>query len=289
MWLASSAQAEGPQPVPAVRFERLGQIESPELTELSGLAISRRQPGLFWAINDSGNAPNLIAVNPQWEVARVLPVEDGYNHDWEDLASFEMDGRSWLLIADTGDNLHLRSEVALILVPEPDLSDKTAKPERVIRFRYEDGSRDCEAVAVDGPGRRVLLADKGRHPVGLYELPLDGEDGVRVARRIAEFPALVSTAGPRVPTLGGLQGRGTPTAMSLSTDGRRLAVLTYLSLSLFERAGDEDWPAVLARPASRSERLPRVLGFEALAMSPDGQSAVAGTEGRQAQIYRWTP
>lgn len=273
---------------PDGRFQRLGQVESAALTELSGLAGSRRQPGLFWGINDSGNAATLVAVNERLEVAGVLPVEGAYNHDWEDLAGFEFDGQPWLLIADTGDNLGLRAEVSLILVPEPAPTDPGVRPARVIRFQYEDGPRDCEAVAVDGPGRRVLLADKGRRPVGLYELPLDGDSGLRVARRIAEFPELVPTAKPRVSTLGGVQGRGTPTAMSLSTDGRRLVVLSYLSLSLFERTEAQDWPAVLAR-AVRSQRLPRVAGFEAVGLAPDGRSALLGTEGKRALIYRWTP
>lgn len=278
-----------PNPVSATGFEPLPELRSAALTELSGLAVSRRDPRLVWAVNDSGNAASLVALNAQAEVVGVVPVQDGYNHDWEDLASFELDGRPWLLIADTGDNFSLRAEVALILVPEPQRTDRSVLPERLIRFRYEDGPRDCEAVAVDATRRRVLLADKGRDPAGLYELPLEGEAGVRIARRIGELPELVPTSPPRVPTLGGVRGRGTPTAMSLSADGRRLAVLTYLSLTLFERGADEDWPAALRRPPLRSERLPRRPLFEALALSSDGRSALAGTEGERAFLYRWTP
>lgn len=277
-----------PSPASAAGFERLGEVHTPTLTELSGLAASRRQPGAWWAINDSGNASQLVAVNDLLEVAAVVEVEDAINHDWEDLAAFELEGRPYLLIADTGDNFGLRAEASLILVPEPALADKTVKVERVIRFHFEGGPRDCEAVAVDAPGRRVLLADKGRHPAGLYELPLDGDASLRVARRIGEFPALVSTPPPRVSTLDGAQGRGTPTSMSVSADGRRLAVLTYLSLSVFERADDQDWRAALARPVS-NQRLPRVSGFEALGLAADGESAWIGTEGVRAQIYRWTP
>lgn len=285
------AQAAGPAPKPIADsgFEALPELRSAALTELSGLAVSRRVSGRVWAVNDSGNAASLVALNARAEVVGVVPVQDGYNHDWEDLASFELDGRPWLLIADTGDNFSLRTEVALILVPEPKPTDRSVQPERLIRFRYEDGPRDCEAVAVDAPRRRVLLADKGRHPVGLYELPLEGDAGVRIARRIGEFPQLVPTAPPRVPTLGGVRGRGTPTSMSLSADGRRLAVLTYLSLSLFERGPDEDWPVALQRPPLRNERLPRRPLFEALALSADGRSALAGTEGAQTWLYRWTP
>lgn len=285
----SQAASPASNPVSASGFEPLPELRSAVLTELSGLAVSRREPARLWAVNDSGNAASLVALNGRSEVVGVVPVQDGDNHDWEDLASFELDGRPWLLIADTGDNFSLRSEVALILLPEPRPSDPGVRPERVIRFRYEDGPRDCEAVAVDAPRRRVLLADKGRTPAGLYELPLEGADEVRIARRIGEFPELVHTPLPRVPTLGGLRGRGTPTAMSLSADGRRLAVLTYLTLSLFERGAKEDWSAVLRRAPQHSARLPRRPLFEALALSADGRSALLGTEGKPAYLYRWTP
>jgi hypothetical protein len=139
-------------------------------------------------LSDSGNDPVLVAVAPSSSGQEVVVVEGVINHDWEDLASFEQDGRAWLLVADTGDNFSLRSEVSLILVPEPGRGERQVAPARVIRFRYEDGPRDCEAMAIDATRQRVLLADKGRHPVGLYELSIAGPDtGVRVARHLADF------------------------------------------------------------------------------------------------------
>lgn len=267
-------------------FTTRGEVDDAALPELSGLAPSRRQPGWLWAISDSGNAPVLVALDAQLRRVAVVRVDGAYNHDWEDLASFERDGQSWLLIADVGDNFSLRSEVRLILVPEPEPGATRVAPARTLRVRYADGARDCEAVAVDGPGGRVLLADKGRHPAGLYELPLDGGEDVRTAMRIADFPNLVPTPQPRVQTLGGTQGRGTPTAMDLSADGLRLIVLTYLSATLFERRADQPWAEALTQPRL-SERAPREPMFEAMSFEADGESAVLGSERVPAQFYRW--
>ena len=269
-------------------FSWVGALAHPALPELSGLAASHRQAGLFWAINDSGNDAALVAIDAGLRVAAVVPVDGAINVDWEDLASFERDGRAWILVADTGDNFGLRPESSLLLMPEPEAGAARTTPARVIRFQYEDGPRDCEAVAVDAPGRRVLLADKGRHPVGLYELPLDAPEGVvQTARRIASFPELVPTAPPRVQTLGGSVGRGTATALDVSADGLRLLVLSYLSATLFERAPGQSWAEALVHPRL-SQRLPKDPMFESMAFDAAGHSALLGSEQVPARFYRWT-
>lgn len=269
-------------------FAWLGSVSDPALPELSGLTVSHRQPGRFWAINDSGNDAVLVALDPGRRVTAVVSITGASNVDWEDLASYEQDGRAWIVVADTGDNFAFRAEASLIVVPEPAPGETAVRPARTIRFRYEDGPRDCEAVAVDAPGHRILLADKGLHPVGLYELPLDAAgDVVQVARRVGSFPDLVPTAPPRVQTLGGAAWRGTATAMDVSADGRRLLVLTYLSATLFERAPHQSWAEAIAHPRV-SERLPREPMFESTAFDAGGRSAVVGSERVPARFYRWT-
>lgn len=277
---ALAAAAEGPA------FEPVSALHVPEMTELSGLYASRRSAGRLWGLNDSGHPPELLSFDAALRLHRAIPVQGVDNRDWEDLAGYEDEGQSWLVIADTGDNFSLRSEVRLIFVPEPTAEAPQATPTRVLRFTWADGPRDCEAVAVDVPGRRILLADKGRHPAGLYQLALDGSDSGQEARRIADFPELVPTAPPRASPIGSSRWRGTPTAMDLSADGRRLAVLTYQSISLFERVGDADWNQALRQPL-RSERTPRLGGFEALAFEAGERSILIGSEGPTTRIERW--
>lgn len=274
------------EPVAEPVFVSTGVVQDPQLTEISGLARSRVRAGLLWAINDSGHAASLHALNLQGQRLASVPVEGVNNFDWEDLQSLELHGRPYLLIADTGDNFAFRSELRLILVPEPALDALSVRPERVIRFSFEGGARDCEAVAVDAPRGRILLADKGRQPAGLFALDLDGPDQGRVARRIADLPDLIPEA-LRPGARGSLLRRATPTSMGLSDDGRRLVVLSYLSLSVFERGADPEWPQRL-RHASPSQRLPSQPLFEALALNPDGRSGWVVTEGQRAPMYRWT-
>jgi hypothetical protein len=269
----------------AADAEYLGAIQNRDLPELSGLVASHRQRGLYWGLNDSGNPPRLLALEPGRRIVANVAVGDGSNLDWEDLAAFEQDGQPWLLIADTGDNFSLRREAVLLLLPEPSPDASHATPARHIRFHYEDGPRDCEAVAVDLPARRILLADKGRHPASLYELPLDAPETGAVARRIAEIPPLVPNTSAVVQPLSA-RWRGQITAMDLSPDGLSLLLLTDQTLTLFRRLPEQDWAQALRHPAGQL-RLPPFPNFESVAFSQDLRAAIFGNEGPISRFYRW--
>ena len=89
---------------------------SPGVRESSGLAPSRKIPGIYWTHNDSGGGPWLFALDAAGrQVGRVL-VKGAANLDWEDLASDET-GR--LYIADVGDNQRRRKSVRIYTVVEP--------------------------------------------------------------------------------------------------------------------------------------------------------------------------
>ncbi|HEX4871172.1 MAG TPA: esterase-like activity of phytase family protein [Nevskiaceae bacterium] len=288
--LAGAARG-GPPPALPAGFEYRGFIRDARLPELSGLAASPTQPGVFWALNDSGNAPLLVRLTLDPAVIDALPLSPASHLDWEDLAAWqEPDGRGWLAVADVGDNFALRPHVLVHLLPEPAPGQTQASPARTLRLRYEDGPRDCEAVAVDVSGRRLLLLDKRRTPIGLYEAPLDaaGGEAVLTARRIASLPVHWPEPLPLVSPLSAHQ-RGQITAADLSADGRTLVLLTYTHLLRYQRGEGEDWPAALARPPGLYQRLPRYGGFESLALDRDGRRLWLGTEGEWAHLFGYVP
>jgi hypothetical protein len=286
--VAGVARAAEPQPAPVSPFVRAGRIGEVALSELSGLAVSRRLAGRWWGLNDSGNAPVLYALGPDGRSQGQVTVSN-LNTDWEDLARYEQDGQAYLAIADTGDNFSFRGQVSIWVLAEPALPADGIATTREIRFRYEDGPRDCESLAADPLRGRFLLIDKGRKPAGLYELPMKFTDGgeLAVARRIADLPLIWE--GPVSPALpaGVERYRGTPTAIDLSPDGRKLLILTYKHLAEFERRADEDWPQALARGPMRIVRLPRQRILEAAGYDADANSALIGGEDEHAALWRW--
>src|SRR5262245_5258310 len=92
----------------------------PDLPEASGLAVSRRHPGIIWSHNDSGNDTVLFALDSSGQVrGRVrVPIE---MRDWEDVSAGRCPAGSCLYLADIGDNRQVRRQIRIVRVPEPAL------------------------------------------------------------------------------------------------------------------------------------------------------------------------
>ena len=170
--------------------EVAGLVTSKAMDEISGLAASRNHPGHYWAINDSGNSAQLHLMDGTGQHRGSVDVVGAQNVDWEDLSSFEFDGRRYLLIADTGDNGGIRQDLALHVVEEPTDLTRPAKVAWTIRFRWPDGPRDCEAAAVDPVRGEVLLVSKKRVPAELFRVPLAAGDKIRIAKRIGTLTGI---------------------------------------------------------------------------------------------------
>jgi hypothetical protein len=262
-------------------------VTDERMGEISGLAASRRHADTFWVHNDGDNPAEIYAMDAKGAHRATLRIRGLRNVDWEDIDAFEHDGRAYLLIADVGDNGGLRSEVRLIAVPEPDaLVDAEVEPAWIVRFRWPDGPRDCEAVAVDARAGQVLLISKKRVPPELFRIELrPAGDAVQVAQRIG------SLAGIEQPTPEDLRRnpvygryRSQITAADISADGQLLAVLNYRTAYLWSR-NPAGWDVTVRAP-------PRILDFpwvpqaEALGFDRDGLSLWIGSERLPAPLLR---
>jgi hypothetical protein len=136
-----------------------GPAMLPEIPESSGLAVSRRNPGVLWSHNDSGNATVLFALDTAGKtVGRVrVPVR---TRDWEDVSAARCGSSDCLYIADIGDNKGVRRQVQIYRVPEPAPGDaETAAPE-VFNGTYLDGSHNAEAMFVVGADLFIVTRDR---------------------------------------------------------------------------------------------------------------------------------
>jgi hypothetical protein len=269
-----------------------GLLLDERLGEVSGLAASRRHGDLLWVHNDGGGGPFLYALGTRGGLRGALEIEGVINTDWEDLAAFTLDGTHYLLVADTGDNGGLRHTLQLHVVAEPEtIVDNTRLPAAwSIAFRWPDGPRDCEAVAVDVENGRILLVSKKRRPPQVFSLPLrpPGE-GVQVAELVGTLAGVpVPSEAERQANPGKLSLRGLVTAADLSPDGRRLAVLTYEEVLVYERAEGQAWEDAFAG-SPRVQSLPLLPQAEALGWSADGTRLYATGEFRPAPLLLLNP
>jgi hypothetical protein len=266
------------------------ELANPDLDELSGLAVSRADATLLWGHNDTGGGQRLFRIGLDGADLGSVRVDGAQSSDWEDIAAFEDAGGPALLIADTGDNFGLRSWPALYAVRDPGRRGKPALLWR-LDFRYPDGARDCEALAVDPVDRVILLVSKRDARPRLYRLALpDGPPPPTAARPTAEFIGEVAGV-PPAPGLGRLltapQARfdDSPTALDISRDGRTAVLVTPRNAYVYRRAAGMDWAQTLGQPPAVVP-LPDIDQVEAAALSADGRALFVGGEGRPGRLAR---
>lgn len=270
-----------------------GNIKSKKLNEVSGIAPSRMMEDRYWVLNDGGNPERLYLIDASGALYLSVKIKGIKNRDWEDLSSFTMAGISYLMIADVGDNRSKRDDIALHIIAEPDItkladmrSSVSFKPKATIHLRFEDGPRDCEAVAVDVKRKRILLVSKRTTPPVLYEAPLrlTSTTGSIIVRRIAEINHIPNPTieDMRMRPIVGVYG-ASPTAMDINEAGTEMVLLTYKQAYIYHNTVNS-WRLAI-------EQLPKKLSFplmeqaESVSYSRDGKSVIVLSENVGTPIY----
>ena len=91
---------------------KLCNLENKAISESSVLAASRLASDRYWTHNDSGDKARLFCFDLLGRHLGTCRLKRVKSIDWEDMCSFVLDGRPQLAVADTGDNLGRRREIA---------------------------------------------------------------------------------------------------------------------------------------------------------------------------------
>jgi hypothetical protein len=264
----------------------------PELREASGLAVSRTQPGVLWAHNDSGDAPTLYALDLKGRLLAKVAVLDAVAIDWEDIAAGPCPdqaagAQACLYVADTGNNNRSRDVVTVFVVGEPSLAGADpARPASVsarsFRYRYPSEPEDAEAIAVL-PDGGLTVVTKGRTPT----ISFFGFSKADVARALMTREVLTAANQGNTGILPD-QGLGRwVTAAAMSPDGMTLAVRTYSEIffyALENTAQGHRWRDV-RKPCFLGEVEPQGEAMDYL----DEKTLILGSEtsqGRQGVMHR---
>ncbi|MFZ5830140.1 MAG: hypothetical protein ACOY3P_08630 [Planctomycetota bacterium] len=263
----------------------IAQLRNPRVRESSGIAVSRRTPGVFWTHNDSGDEARAYAFDREGRDLGTIALRDIIAFDWEDMCSLSLEGKSLLLLADIGNNLRAAPMQMIHVVEEPEqealkatatgesAAEGRAEPLRLnvrqtIYFAYEDDYRDCEALAVDPASKQILLATKGPKAecyVYSFTWPEANSKRAQVARKIARLDLSAVTG------------------MDIAPDGRRAILSTYRNAYQFVRQPDEDWATAFAqRPIEIP--LPKRRQGEAICYGEDGKTLYLTSEGQPAPL-----
>jgi hypothetical protein len=273
---AEADRADAPQvaPLEPIAYgtpNLAGKLEDKAINESSGIARSYRTEGLFWTHNDSGDKPRLYAFDSRGKAVGTFDVPGAKALDWEDMTSFEMDGKAYLIAGDVGDNARKRKHVVLYLIEEPAIPEGKRPVSGALvvaarlRYTYEDGPQNCECVAFHPATRTVLLMSKWRDPSKCQAYTLvwpktpQGATDVATAKAVAKTPIIYATG------------------MDLSPDGRRVTVCNYHSAYEYTRRRDETWATAFGRKPKQT-RMPRRMQGEAICYGADGQTLYLTSE-----------
>jgi hypothetical protein len=253
------------EPAVEIRPERVGRLNHPAIREASGLAASRRFPGVYWTHNDSGNPPVLFAVHRDGSLIREFPV-GAPNVDWEDVT---LDDQGHLYIGDIGNNDNRLPMRVLYRLDEPDPGKPATAPLKVtasIFYRFPDSGRfDAESLVIDGYRALIVAKLRDNTTAVVYALSLKPAPLLKptVPRRVGVLPDFATAA----------------TGASLSADGKRLVVCSTSEVGVFVRDGLDEW-----KPLSLSRFR---LDDQIEAVTWDGDDVLLAGEGRG--IYRVPP
>lgn len=233
---AAKRQGEG------VRWQASGQ----PLHENSGLAHRAGAKRGYWSIADSGSAPILYALNAQGVIESSYKINVKKSTDWEDIAS---DGGKRLFLADTGDNHSQRPEISVVEVALGQNGAPRKSPRAIYRFQYpnrkQETTSNYDAEGLVFLGGQLYLFTKRRADTysHVYRFHADPKQSGKLQK--GHYLTKINVARPH----SWLHLGDMVTGAAIDATGRRLAVLTYRSVFVFENLGLSAWKRTASRRA----------------------------------------
>ena len=263
----------------------VGNVESGEILEASGIAPSRKNPGVLWVNNDSGDSARLFAMTEEARHLGIYNIVGASAYDWEDIAvgPGPEAGAHYIYIADIGDNARARAYVVVYRVPEPAVDPAspagTQDVTGAVRLEmvYPEGPSDAEAMFVDPRTADIFIVTKrsdGNSRV--YRNPAPQTGTVRVTM---DLVATLSFGTPELP------GSTLVTAADASPLGNWIIIKTYSNAYLWLRGQGSVGQALQGEACPvplRSEGQGEAIGFR---WNGDGYYTVS--EGAHPPLYRF--
>lgn len=200
--------------------------------EISGIVKSRNSNNTFWIHNDSGDQPRLFALDStgnfiqseRYKNYEGISIAGTTNVDWEDVA---VDDKGNIIIADIGNNGNDRKDLVLYFIPEPSPTASNTTFLKKIFIKYPDQKAfpdktdlnyDSEAIFIADGRVHILSKNRSDTFTKLYRVDKQAADEINVLTFLDKFNV-----------------DGQVTAADASGDGKRLLLITYTAIWLFER------------------------------------------------------
>jgi hypothetical protein len=255
--------------------EVIGKLHGDALNEVSGLAASRSHPGLLWIHNDSGDPGHVYLIDESGKLKGIFNVNE-HTIDCEDIAigSGPDKSKSYVYLADIGDNHAKRICVAIYRFPEPAIPSEVTdgkhghKLQDVQKFllKYPDGSRDAETLMVDPISKNIYIVSKREKSAHIYSalLPDIPKDTI-IMKEEGKIPFKRFVGG------------------DISPDGKEILMKNYSAIYYWTRKNSTSVPATLKEAPMKLPYDKEKQG-EAIGYAIDKEGFYTISEGKHSAI-----
>lgn len=266
----------------APTFQKIGELNEPQIVEVSGLAASRVNPGILWA--HSENNANFVAMTKTTATAVGRYTAGILPFDWEDIATGPCPAGSCIYMGDigrvSGHPPPLPSTFAVYRMKEPNLAagetTGTINGDR-FPFQYPDTPQNAETLLV--------------HPTtgDIYVVTKDGTLGIS---KVYKFPrplpapgvlsTLIHVADMQIP-LGADGNARSVTAGAIHPCANRFLLRTYRNVYEYRSPAGGSFESAFTQPPNALTDTKEGQG-EAIEYEPDGSGYFTMSE-RTAAPY----
>lgn len=251
----------------------LCELKSTIVTESSGLAVSPTRKDTFYTHNDSGDKPRFFRFSGKGEMTGEFSLSGATALDWEEMFAVKLGGKSWIYLADCGDNAEKRPFITLYRVAEPTGASQALDKFDTFKITYPDGAHNCEGVFPDPKTGDVYFVTK---------VPLGKSSVYRVNNPAKSGDYKAQFLGNYTFNTGGMNGMMV-TGAAVSPDGKHVIVRTYTGAVEFAVKGEfGDW---WQQPGT-AVKLAKEKQGEAICYGQDGRSLYTSSEGAPCPISR---
>ncbi|PLK44892.1 hypothetical protein [Emticicia sp. TH156] len=244
----------------------IGKANNPILNEISGMVVSKRNKGMFWVHNDSGDINRIFLIDSLAQIRTTFYLKDIENRDWEDIAITSINGETWLYLADIGDNQAIYDTKYIYRFKEPSINDiPLIENIEKVSFQYPDGNRDAEALLIDHSLQKLYIVSKREEKKRLYEISFIPKT-MQTANFLGELDFSVSNSNMPSQFIQGLY----IVAGDISLDNKEILIKNYMQIFYWKRRENETLLETLNRTP---KQVPYII-------EPQGEAIAFHTEGK---------
>ncbi len=258
----------------------IGRLQDRAMDEISGIAASGIFKDMYYVHNDSGDTSRFFMISPDGKLHHTIYYKwdsNNYN-DCEDIAvgPGPTKGKSYIYLADIGDNGHERKQVVIHRFEEKRswAKDSVLHTDATnLYLKYPDGPADAETLMLDPIEKLLYIVSKRGDSVKVYTTPLNyrNNDTVMMTLRCKLF-------------FEGTKPFKWITGGDISRDGSQIVLKSYEKVYYWRRKHNEHVWEIMQKPPEELNYQVEKQG-EAIGFTTDGKGYFTTSEGVFAPIY----